>query len=278
MFKALTLATVSVVNAKKVHDFMAENNYMCELCTKVVEYARDGNDDGMDAIYKQFPGLMDRINKFYPQREEIVNYNDPVGTCTKMNLCEDPDIFELLMEEQPLDLTEHINTPKANWVSGVNEKFANASRKEVKAIMGAIVDPEWVIMLPEKLNTVAVDVPESFDARVQWPECESVINHVRDQANCGSCWAHGTTEALNDRACIKSGGSMTTLYSVADTTACCGALSCQSFGCNGGQVGTPWRWFESKGVVTGGDFGDGELCYDYTMPQCAHHVDPTGGM
>ena len=95
---------------------------------------------------------------------------------------------------------------------------------------------------------------------------------------CGSCWAHGTTEALNDRACIKSGGSMTTLYSVADTTACCGAVSCQSFGCNGGQVGTPWRWFESKGVVTGGDFGDGDLCYDYTMPQCAHHVDPTGGM
>ena len=278
MFKAIALATVSVANAKKVHDYFAENNYMCELCNKVVEYARDGNDDGMEAIYKQFPGLLDRINKFYPERDEIVNYNDPQGTCVKMNLCEDLDIFELLMEEQPLDLSEHINTPKANWVSGVNEKFANASLKEVKAILGAIVDPEWTITLPEKVNTVSVDVPDSFDAREQWPECESVINHVRDQANCGSCWAHGTTEALNDRACIKSGGSMTTLYSVADTTACCGFISCQSMGCNGGQVGTPWTWFEHKGVVTGGDFGDGDLCYDYTMPKCAHHVDPTGGM
>lgn len=44
-------------------------------------------------------------------------------------------------------------------------------------------------------------------------------------------------------------------------------------GCNGGQVGTPWKWFEKKGVVTGGDFGDNKLCYDYTMAQCAHHVD-----
>jgi len=29
------------------------------------------------------------------------------------------------------------------------------------------------------------------------------------------------------------------------------------------------------GVVTGGDYGDGKLCYDYTMPQCAHHVNST---
>lgn len=46
-------------------------------------------------------------------------------------------------------------------------------------------------------------------------------------------------------------------------------------GCNGGQVGSPWNWFEKKGVVTGGDFGDGKLCYDYTMEQCAHHVTST---
>jgi len=50
-------------------------------------------------------------------------------------------------------------------------------------------------------------------------------------------------------------------------------MACQSMGCNGGQVGTPWNWFEKKGVVTGGDYGDGKLCYDYTMPQCAHHVE-----
>ena len=43
-------------------------------------------------------------------------------------------------------------------------------------------------------------------------------------------------------------------------------------GCNGGQVGTPWNWFESTGVVTGGQKGEGQLCYDYTMDKCAHHV------
>lgn len=76
--------------------------------------------------------------------------------------------------------------------------------------------------------------------------------------------------------CIATGGDFTKLLSVADTTACCNSTSCMSFGCNGGQVGTPWSWFTRAGVVTGGDFGDNELCFDYTMPQCAHHVDVEG--
>lgn len=105
----------------------------------------------------------------------------------------------------------------------------------------------------------------NFDARVQWPKCESVINHVRDQSNCGSCWAHGTTEALNDRICIATNGEFTTLLSVADTTACCDGNSCDSFGCNGGQVSNPWDWFKFNGVATGGDYGTSGTCFNYTL-------------
>jgi cathepsin B len=278
MFRAFTIAAISAVNASKVHEFFAENNYKCELCKQIVEYAKNGEDDKMDLIYRQFPKLLDQINSYYPMRDEIVDYADPVGTCQRMKLCEDPDIFELLYEEQPLDLSVHINTEHDTWVAGVNDKFDGASLKEVKAILGAIVDTDWAIMLPERHNPepLADDLPAEFDARTNWPKCESVINHIRDQSNCGSCWAHGTTEALNDRACIASDGAITKLYSVADTTACCNFLSCQSMGCNGGQVGSPWKWFENKGVVSGGDFGDGTLCYDYTMEKCAHHVtDPS---
>lgn len=142
-------------------------------------------------------------------------------------------------------------------------------------MMGTVVDPEWTLKGHIKHGAEAdeADLPTNFDARTNWPQCESVINHVRDQANCGSCWAHGTTEALNDRLCIATDGAFTDLLSVSDTTGCCNFLQCFSMGCNGGQVGTPWDWFESKGVVTGGDYGDGTLCYDYTMPKCAHHVD-----
>ena len=187
--------------------------------------------------------------------------------------------MDLLADERPVDLTRHIDhvnsNPKSTWVAGVNEKFEGASLKEIKSLMGTIVDPDWTInMRPrDQPRLVSDDYPENFDARTNWPECESVINHVRDQSNCGSCWAHGTTEALNDRICIATGGANTTLLSVADTTACCNGTKCFSFGCNGGQVGTPWAWFKNSGVVTGGDYGSTGTCFNYTMEMCSHHVE-----
>jgi len=105
---------------------------------------------------------------------------------------------------------------------------------------------------------LAESIPESFDPLTKWPQCKDVIDHTRDQSNCGSCWAHGTTEALNDRLCIKHG--LTKLLSTADTTGCCNFMECYSQGCDGGQIGTPWDWFAQTGVVTGGDFGDDSGC------------------
>lgn len=184
----------------------------------------------------------------------------------------------MLREEEVLDLSAHIeqvnSNPASTWVAGENIKFQGASLKEIKSLMGTVVDPDWTINMHPRddARVVSDDLPAEFDARTNWPECESVINHVRDQSNCGSCWAHGTTEALNDRICISTGGNFTTLLSVSDTTACCDGSACFSFGCNGGQVGTPWRWFNNTGVVTGGDYGSTGTCYNYTMEQCAHHV------
>jgi len=103
---------------------------------------------------------------------------------------------------------------------------------QIKKMMGTIVDPLWTYKAEKKSYKLRANLPETFDARTAWPQCASVINHVRDQSNCGSCWAHGTTEAFNDRHCVKTGE--TVLFSTADTTACCGFLSCLSMGCNGG--------------------------------------------
>lgn len=167
--------------------------------------------------------------------------------------------FLKLCVEEPSDntpaqrdeLIEMINTTQSSWTAGVNDKFKDHTNDDVKKYLGAIIDKDIYIRPPVKEVLLAETIPASFDPRVQWPQCSEVIDHTRDQSNCGSCWAHGTTEAFNDRMCIKNG--FKTLLSVADTTACCGFLSCFSQGCNGGQIGTPWNWFKSTGVVTGGD-------------------------
>ena len=139
-------------------------------------------------------------------------------------------------------------------------------------------EPNYEQLVYLEHDMLGVSVPESFDTRTNWPQCASISGHVRDQSNCGSCWAFGSTEAFNDRYCIKTGDN-TTLFSTANTLACCSGLSCgMSQGCNGGQPGSAWKWFVNTGVMSGGDYGDKSTCEPYPFPSCAHHVEPPTGM
>jgi len=271
-------AIAAVANAGKVHEFFAESNFICELCKSSIEYVAKGHHGKLYELYDQFPKLKELQDEF-GDRQDLINLSRPEESCKNIQLCEEFDILEVVRGEAPLDLSKHIeavnSNPKSTWVAGENAKFANVSLNEVRSLMGTIVDEDWAIKMPVRDTPMLVNdsLPTDFDARTEWADCEPVINHVRDQSNCGSCWAHGTTEALNDRLCISSGGAYQTLLSVADTTACCNGTQCFSFGCNGGQVGTPWGWFNRTGVVTGGDYGSTGTCFNYTMEQCAHHVD-----
>jgi len=129
--------------------------------------------------------------------------------------------------------------------------------------------PKYENNLPQSTLEPAVVIPKEFDARKQWPKCAKVIGLVRDQSSCGSCWAFGTTEALNDRICIKTGSQK--ILSPLDTASCCKS-GCM--GCSGGNPANVWSWFESSGTVTGGnyqDVGKGTSCDPYSLPTCAHH-------
>jgi len=124
-------------------------------------------------------------------------------------------------------------------------------------------------------------IPTSFDVRTAWPACAEITGRVRDQSNCGSCWAFGSTEAFNDRFCIATGDAKT-VFSPEDTNSCCSGVACSfSMGCNGGQPAGAWKWFTKTGVSTGldwADVGTGGSCKPYSMQSCAHHVTPPEGM
>ena len=199
-----------------------------------------------------------------------------------MSLCEGHESIEhLLLEERPIDLSAHVahvnSNPNSSWKAELPKRFEGMSRKEIKRMMGTVVDPDWVVRAPQVKTATPNAVPANFNSAENWPACSNTIMFSRDQSNCGSCWAHGTTEAFNDRYCIATiastgGVGYQGLLSTADTAGCCDGNKCLSFDCNGGQVATPWRWFKTQGVVTGGGFGNDTYCYAYTMPECAHHV------
>lgn len=164
-------------------------------------------------------------------------------------------------------MAEEIDQMGSSWKAETPDRFRDYSVKDAKQIMGSIIGEHAV--LPPKANppTENVQVPESFDSRKQWPACPT-IGHIRDQSHCGSCWAHGSTEAFADRLAIASGCKKNLLLSTQHTTSCCGLMSCASMGCNGGHPGAAWLWFAWHGVVTGGDYSDigkDDTCWPYEI-------------
>jgi len=159
---------------------------------------------------------------------------------------------------------------QGTWIAGPNERFEGMTLGEAKTLMGTLQNTDPSTFLPYKAPERWVeDLPSDFDWREQpiAAKCPS-LKEIRDQAACGSCWAHGTTEAMTDRICIHSEGADTTHLSAADVTSCC---KLGDMGCNGGIPSTVYTYWKTNGVVDGGNYGDKSGCYSYQLPQCAHH-------
>uniref|UniRef100_A0A2S2NMJ7 Cathepsin B n=1 Tax=Schizaphis graminum TaxID=13262 RepID=A0A2S2NMJ7_SCHGA len=109
-------------------------------------------------------------------------------------------------------------------------------------------------------------IPRKFDARKKWKHC-TTIGRVRDQGNCGSCWALSTSSAFADRLCVATDSNFNQLLSAEELTFCC--HKCGN-GCNGGYPIKAWERFKKHGLVTGGDYKSGEGCEPYRVPPCPY--------
>jgi len=76
--------------------------------------------------------------------------------------------------------------------------FKGWTTAEVKRMLGTRKHHEKArLIMSDSLSIPSA--PEAFDAREKWPSC---IHPVRNQGNCGSCWAFAATNQLSDRFCI----------------------------------------------------------------------------
>ena len=127
---------------------------------------------------------------------------------------------------------------------------------------------EVVEFVPKLVNPI----PDSFDSAKEWPKCAKLINDIRDQSNCGCCWAFAGAEAASDRMCIATDGDKNLPISAQDV-----CFNSNLNGCNGGQITTPWTYIRWRGAVSGGQynntgpFGGMGLCSNWGFAHCHHH-------
>lgn len=200
------------------------------------------------------------------------------------------DAIPVQTEASVFQLQQELKNKQEPWVAELSSRWINQdtngilSIKEAKHMQGTFIGDQ-AQQLPDiydhrNMTSPTSELPDNFDSRAQWgANCPS-LHHIRNQAACGSCWAHGSTESYNDRLCIATGKKE--LLSTEHTTSCCGFFPCMSMGCNGGHPGLAWRWLVKGGVVTGGDYGDSSLnpingggCWPYQVDPKSHSEGAT---
>jgi len=188
---------------------------------------------------------------------------------------------ERLRAERQAEVDRINAIPNLPWKAGFNPRFAAQPVGAAKSLAGAKHDRKQtmaeailggkVMLAPRVSEVEAAALPASFDSAVNWPQCASMINNIRDQSNCGCCWAFGAAEAASDRLCIATNGSLTVPLSTNEMCFCA-----SDDGCGGGDLYTPWAYIQSNGLASGADAGNGTFdkggfCSRWPFPHCHHH-------
>jgi len=170
------------------------------------------------------------------------------------------------------------------WKAAPHPRFAGEKPGASKSLLG--VHGNWAAEIRDAVRMGEIEeyvpapsfanaeVPTSFDSATNWPDCAKLIADIRDQSNCGCCWAFAGAEAASDRMCIATKGA--TILPLAAEDVCFNAGGIFSSGCNGGQISTPWSYIKRTGSVTGGNYGGtgpmgGGYCSAFSLPHCHHH-------
>jgi len=189
--------------------------------------------------------------------------------------------------ERAAMIKEIETTPGIHWKAAAHPRFASqapGASKDLCGVKGNTTEAIRQLLeageIQEFVMSAEATIPDEFDSEQNWPHCAKIIGDIRDQSNCGCCWAFAGAEAASDRMCIATNGKMMVPLSAEDV--CFNGGGFMSMGCNGGQITSPWSYlkkgglFGGKGAVSGGQyhgsgaFGKG-LCSDFSLPQCHHH-------
>ncbi|XP_074038903.1 cathepsin B isoform X2 [Leptinotarsa decemlineata] len=164
------------------------------------------------------------------------------------------------------DFIDYINSQQSTWRAGKNFDESTPTL-HIRSLLGSRTSPK-AKSLKTRVHSEDVEIPESFDARENWPECE-IIRVIKDQSACGSCWAVSATSVMSDRICIHSNGKKQTYVSDEDLLSCC--LVC-GMGCSGGDPSLAWYYWNVHGISSGGPYNSTTGCKAYSLSPCGHHA------
>jgi cathepsin L len=174
---------------------------------------------------------------------EYMNY---MATFNKQHT--DVEMFQVRLENfQFVDafIKEH-NASNATYTAGHNQ-FSDWSEAEYKSILGYVRDSRNV------KNITHFNVSSNADS-VDWVTA-GAVTPVKDQGQCGSCWAFSSTGSL-EGAHFKASGELLSLSE--QQLVDCAGLRWGNYACNGGLQTNAYKYYEA------GNDPELESSYGYT--------------
>lgn len=133
--------------------------------------------------------------------------------------------YRLQQYKKNMAAIAHHNSNNANTFTLAPNKFADYTPAEYKRLLGYKRVPKNGLFA--ELDTE--NIPDSVDWRTK-----GAVTKVKDQGQCGSCWAFSTTGALEGRDAIATGKLLS--YSEQQLVDC--DTDDGNQGCDGGDMGT----------------------------------------
>lgn len=191
------------------------------------------------------------------------------------------EVGTALQDQKPVtseNLVAQINSLDIGWKAAPVDGVKHMSMHDAKSLNGVIKDltqqddiaKVWKLYqqgaqmnassLAELLAGNGSALPDSFDSVSKWPACKKVIDHVRNQGTCGSCWAHSSTYVLETRLCIDTAGKFSGdnfWISSLHATSCSkpgqmvNKVIKPGDGCQGGSFRYTFNYAQRSGIVTG---------------------------
>lgn len=174
-----------------------------------------------------------------------------------------------IFRDNLIDIWKHNALPNQNFTLGINA-FTDLTNEEFKRFYASGLTTSSSLSSSVGSFGCKPFVPSSSSSSIDW-RSNGIVNPVRDQGQCGSCWAFSTTSNAESVWAISSGK----LYDLSEEwlVDCATGVGYFNMGCNGGNIDSALKYMINEGQCL-------ETAYPYqagtsqTAGKCHDCVNP----